>query len=1257
MWGGGRLLSYIAVGPGSPATPTLVQGFAGPIIYVGGISESAGPGTGFPTYVAPLVGATGMSMQMTTFNALTPDILPATLILDDAWAWSTFLTWFAAQMCLRFNVSVDAWSGGGTRNIIGSAGQLGEGCVSINCNSNGTTVTFTATLTTGLSGKQTITSSAVTAAAPHNVEMDYNGSFFDFYIDGVNQGHLAATGRVAKTPWETISLGDLLSSGEGGALIYQITGAVQSIELSKVARHTGTGSFVPPVAAYTADANTIWLWNCDQPAAPAGQPFVIAQTVVPTISNFGLYTGPPVTFQTALTPGPISDASAGMNPHYMRLGGWSNNFMDYLGSPLVYFHDFQVVCGSGTSGIVAYAANNNFYKNLVVSWPTAYGVKLNDGFSFYGNIEDIAVSEAIGVGVRFGAGLDSSRIYTGGCGIGQQITSGNHRMGSDQPGWNSFIPFVFAPGQSSSTPQIIQGCGNDEEGSFPYQQCAMFVGTTSPLVFISNFWDSGAGTANGTPAVIYGTVSQNGVTHIGDIFNADSSRGGVCISTFNKYPSFTGVNFPAIRLRQCNTDSPVGEGIVSDIYGLVAVETAGGITNQTGLSASSTPANNLAGTFTILHGYTSGGPTFLTPEVDGNYIVNIAYIGYVGSSPAAGSTTIGPYTTGKGGFVMDQGTDPAGTCMTIWSWQLTRIPNAPLYYSYLPTIPSTAVNPLTISDPIGPFAVGVSVVPVTGHCFAYDNTQGTQVFVEAGTPSTNWWQLGVVDGFNQYGDTGPGNLSQFDSFVSNGKLYGWLNPGTHNVALAITLDAPTLEGLSVQASYVDSALAEYFYNNPSSAGTQQTPMTIGEHTGGTDQLVIGTLRNLKVDILPQLVWTFEPDMGPQSGQTISAFLGDQMTLGFNAGAAGIGGFATQIAEDKYASSYYWIAATRSATVLNDLLPTFWGQWGGQQTLAAMVFLGGFNDCLTDSATGADVYAGILQILNGIDATVTVVPPVQNIYAVAEFVVPTSGSATCVIDGISILSTFNTSPNQTVLDLIAACQANGTLNSLFTFSTIVTGVMLVTSDEPGFAGNAYTTSTNGGGGAFWYPGSNFFQGSNGTLTIEGVTFQWIFDTDADTTVNDMITLIGASGPTIALVTPTLVNHQLLLTAVSSGAVGNAITVGSNNSQGTSIVGGFSTLQGGANGAVQNGINPIVLCTVPPFGQAPGYTMAKDTQRNALNTLIRAVSLSGVTIADVDTTLRDPAMHQNMDAAYLSVDNINPNDAGHAALYSLIQPLLP
>ena len=87
--------------------------------------------------------------------------------------------------------------------------------------------------------------------------------------------------------------------------------------------------------------------------------------------------------------------------------------------------------------------------------------------------------------------------------------------------------------------------------------------------------------------------------------------------------------------------------------------------------------------------------------------------------------------------------------------------------------------------------------------------------------------------------------------------------------------------------------------------------------------------------------------------------------------------------------------------------------------------------------------------------------------------------------------------------------------------------------------------------------------------------------------------------------------------------------------------------------------IVVCNVPPFGDAAGYTAGKETQRGLLNTSIAnwvAANPGVAVLADFDTTLKDGGDPTKINPAYLDHDQWI-NDAGQTALVGLVGPLLP
>lgn len=89
----------------------------------------------------------------------------------------------------------------------------------------------------------------------------------------------------------------------------------------------------------------------------------------------------------------------------------------------------------------------------------------------------------------------------------------------------------------------------------------------------------------------------------------------------------------------------------------------------------------------------------------------------------------------------------------------------------------------------------------------------------------------------------------------------------------------------------------------------------------------------------------------------------------------------------------------------------------------------------------------------------------------------------------------------------------------------------------------------------------------TCVIGGHSFLATFDTDANTTVNNLIALIGLNPTVTALVTCTLVAGEMLVTAVALGSTGNGITTTTDGANGAAFsdpttVGGVSSVAGTA-----------------------------------------------------------------------------------------------
>ena len=1248
--GQGRFLSNILVGPGDSTTPSLVQGFSGPVVY----GTGAATANVFPDYTSPVVGSSGQAMEYGPPGNLSGFAFnPVSLVLHHSYAWFTWLVqgnvsawtlqgWYKPTVLPAFPANIyitPIITSKGPEAYEGFAGTLvgfDQAFGLYITNNNGGTQQFKAILTTTGSGQQIIFSSVVVINTAYNIELVYDGAHFDFFLNGVSQGPVAMTGTILMRPWEGVTIGiDGPEYQTFGAISGQ--GVIDSIRLSNVARHTPGGSFTPPTTKYAWDSNTMALVNFDQTFVQTGQPFVGAQAVLPR----------------SVVPA----------PHYLTMGAVSNPNANLL------VQGIGVDCNQTTSGVVFRAASRSTPVDVIVYNAANQAIGLPDADSFYSQFTNCFTYSAAGTGMLwFGNGIGGNSI---GCGISIQALSGYIQNWNDQPGGNSYIPFVAGPADPNYSFVVFQNCNNDEEGQFT-QLCALYIfgAQLAQFTSINSAWDVEFQTV-GIPPVIYAGIPTDFAKHIGDTIYADANS-----------PCFIMQEVPFAGQVLCiGTDYQIlnvgsvfkNPGIVpfSNAAGFVTNVTPEGSTNQRGISTTDTPANNLAGTFTILHGFTSGGPTFTVPEVDGRYVVDINYMGFNGASPATGSTTPGPYTTGPTGFVMAQGTDPASTSETIWSWTLTRTVGAPLYSSYLPTVPSNFANPL--AGTTGDWAVGITLTPTSGNVINFNWNTAAQIAIEAGGtfPSSNWWSINLdqQQRYNpQLGTSGAGFL--IDSFVNNGKLYGLANPGAHNIVMSVI----GFEG----ATYVDGGFRTL--GVPATI-TQPATIYVGERFDSTLALTVAGIRRIEIDTTVAQVIKHEQDAGPQSGQTLAAFLGDQQTIGWSSTTNG--GFASQIANIRYPTTYYYLAGYSSPVAFvtdqqagfQGILSMYWTGWANQQTFGALCVLGGFNDLLA-GVSATDCFTALNGIMNGVAATATFIPPIHvATYPTVDYTAwcvlfpPNSnlaGTTTFTINGHTINMPFTTDEQTTVTNMANAINAIGGLSAIVTASPLLfTGqnvwYTLIQANVTGAAGNGILTiTTNGLNGAYCYPADislpvpNF--GLDVTCIIDGISIVANFDTDASTTVNNLIARIVANGTLNALVSCANVAGRLVITDKTTGAAGNSILVNTNTAGNAVWITGPHMVDG-ANGAIQNAIPNIVLCTVPPFGQAPGFTSGKDTQRNSLNTTIRAFTGAGVTIADVDILLRDPANHVNMLAAYLGGDSTNPSTAGHNALYTLLAPLLP
>ena len=524
------------------------------------------------------------------------------------------------------------------------------------------------------------------------------------------------------------------------------------------------------------------------------------------------------------------------------------------------------------------------------------------------------------------------------------------------------------------------------------------------------------------------------------------------------------------------------------------------------------------------------------------------------------------------------------------------------------------------------------------------------------------------------------------AWVVGGRLYTVMSPGTHNVVLELTGGRAGL--------WWDG------HNFGSGAGgTSQGPtIYVGQRWDGSNALTLATLRNLKIDQVASRCVTIESDMGPGT-QDQAVLLGDRMTLGIGS-TAGNGGWGTQKSVASYGTTYYHMASLWSASVIagrgfGDTFEDIWKYWGGASTapslVAACVMIGQMD--ISGIAmhgvpqTAADVWAKMQLMLDGSPGSATWTPPTsistpreQRAWIICA--TPRDGAVgtgNFTINGTSGFSVAYTTSNQHTADLLAAqLSASSPVSSVFNI-WVAEGhpgtndyAVFLQVKVPGTSGNGLVCSTDGGGGSFYYGSvggfpqvgttASTYGGLDTLVSINGRNFVANFDTDADTTVNNLIAAIVADGPTNAIVTGTLVSHKMLLTANGVGWVTNYSTVGSNDVNGAFWDSGTQgMLLGGSNGVTQTSAATVV-CTVPPFGAYVDWTSGIEAQRVALNILIRAYTGTGVTIYDLAASsasggVADPLDATKLDPTFDYGDGISLNDAGHTQVLTNLGALLP
>lgn len=1296
FFGGGPSVTIIAPGQSGPTiNPGQVSSFSGPMVLtVNPYDDPATPGNNFPNYGAPLVGATGQSLQLANHD---------NFWIDDSWAWAVWpgntytLTDFAIELWAH-PTSVPTTPG--HYGIIGSRGpervwtkrlnslveyQTWDVAYGIYMVSDGVDIKFRAYLTTNPDFNAStayqpdgtvfvIESSTVSVDTTYHLELDYNGSRFDFYVDGVNQGDVVATGPVIRAPWEGTNIG---SQGSHSAYlpleINTMPGYVDSIRLSKVARHTGVGGFTPPAAKYTWDSDTYALYNFDQgyktiqPKNPDGTnngglyylPFVVGQVAAPTQRRAGSIDGP--------------------LPHFIRRQGTPQVWDSYL-------HDFSVNGYMGCSGVVLWVTPRPVIERVWVEDTAALGIIAETIADFYARGQQLRVNTAQCIGIQWHGELKD--IEARACGIGVYMDGGGslHNC-NNQPYVNSYAAVVVGDGNFQDVLRV-EGCSYDTEVfTFPRQiaTCAM-LGNMGTVTFVKNNWQSVL--SDTAPVLYFRNALRGKVVHISDMFipNVDGTQGvpAPACSMIYWYDGSQPQYKPL--LINCNVvDNNATPLPLSNISGWLAQTDGQGTTNLSGLSVSDVPAMNLAGRFPITHGTTSGGPIFFNAEPDSNYVVTITPADYTGSAPAAGSNRVVRVVKRTDGFTAVVEADPGGTCTQFFDWEAIRVDRDAELVIPSPTIPSTHANPFSGDAPNTPFAFGVTLVPANTNVFSAGAVNQESVCSGHAVPAggTDWWEVSLAQfGYaSEYSVASRDTIT--DSYVVNGKLYGLLNPGAHNFVF-----------------YYDGNISQYWldggHQNVSAVqapGQQGATLYIGQRSDTTLPLTSATLRFLKMDHNPTRVFSFDSDIGPGL-QAQAVFLGDAWTQGFYASGGANQGWAQQIATNRYGTTYYWMAARVQGKVTDNAQTTFniglvddiWNKWAGlatAPTFAAVCIMAGWVD-IGAGKTAAAVWTKLKQIIEGTVAQATWTPPISSTSptdqrAWAIYGVPTAGTSSLTVNGRNFTVAFNTDIPTTTNDCVTQLLADGPTAALFDIyaqngfpgpdprhQTVV-----IQCKVPGAGGNAYVVSTDGANNSICYGGVgglpnaaltvNLISGVDNTINVAGVTFLANFDTNANTTVDNVVALINADPTASALVTASRVSSQMLVVANSAGAAGNSIGCRITSSYNyanpnIAMVGpdGLSTsfLSGGANGTDQNGTPVVLLCNVPPINGASAPVLAELA---SLNASIAGYVHAGVTIVDVQSTVWDPGNHDQLNPAYNNSGYLN--DTGHTAVFGLINPLLP
>lgn len=1311
VYGDGNHRTYINAGLGTVLTPTTVQGFGGPVFYSCGMVTPTGLASYTTAVVAfnpPLNGTSTRSLHMKPTMCNIP--------LHDSYPWTWFLGMMidTQKLCLRFEYKIPtAPSLPGEFALIGSQGPIDvwpdghvDRALCVRLISDGSHYKVRAYLTTCpawvvgtfnmTTGTEVVLNSGnLPINSTFNVEVDYDGSAFWLYINGVHQDHASATGPVFRQPWEGVMIGSAgleTDQSEAGSAP-PLDSSLGCIELARINRHTGTGSFTAAPGPYTADSNTMWLCNWDQPDFPFEPtntnhlPFLMAETAITMIANNG--------------PDSQPMSSPNLVPHYMRMLGGSG--VSYAG-----LKDLHIYSQTNTSGFVAFASAFFRGENLASSFACRASFKLTDGNSFYSSIYKSYSFSPCDYGF-FWYGNVYEPYSMGPIGV-QVVFGGEVTLHDCQPNFTCFCPTILGPGNSRQSLFQLSQASNDSEGwSYLRQAAALgLYNVSGTLITYGNIL--AVNNSNGPPVIIFGRMSGT-TTMIGDSFQpgapGNSGFGGTAFQgskvQFVSNPLGSVPEHSSIVIKNPTGTwgpyavSPVVQALpYSDTPGTVTLEFPEGQSNQKSLSISEVVGRNLTGEFTIMSGFTWGHAQFTELEPDANYDVIVTYKGAEGGVPAAGSTVPGAIgNIAVDGFFMETGVDPGGSVRLTFTYLIVRNKGIPFFFEYLPTpVPGDIANPLVPKyTNFTPWAMGVTVIPVgPSKSFHQDGTQVAETILSVGlTPGdTHWFDItfnpasaditvnfaGVAGGVSGRVESSPTTFLAAPGPRS--KFLSMWHPGVHNIVI-------TAVTATYGALYVDGRAYNFSVPVVPPFWTGFLPRIYrGSLPSGAQPLTRATLRDFKVDIDLSQCITLEQDAGPGL-MNQNAFIGDEWTQGVGSTSTA-GGWATQIADSKYGTHYYWSLTSQRYTILpangtNGMLVDFWDAWGQYQPFETVVFLAGWHDLLSDAgtpptagATAIDTWAGMLSMLEGAKAHQQFTLPTSNTQAIALFATNSlgwGGGVTATIAGVTFPVPWLGTEAASFTSLASAMNLDVTVGSLVTAVYTVgppggNGYVTCTAVAPGAAGNGIPVSA--GGGAFWYTGfptaNATFAGKDCVLDINNVTFISNFITDAATSCNIVVNAINTSAdPLIAgVVTAANVGNKVVITATTAGIAGNEITTASNRLNGaylgtspTDFTSGF--LVGGLNGVLGR-VGSIVLCTLPPFGATnPYYTAGKETERQTFNTSLRnwviANAGAGAILADMDVTV---GAGTSLNPVY---DNGQGylNDLGHTAMFALVNPLVP